>query len=353
MKNINKLASIGGFNSNYLIGTSQWLKWMKRQTIELGASSREISEGVVPGQRTEITQSRSRGYILEAYERGLPDVPRLSSAGRGWKDVLLRRHDKGSGATHIVGQTIHRVFVQISPDPVYVEHRLEGRKGNSWSGPAGCGVLPAGVPATWSFKGRSDFFSIGITCAVVEEVAADVFGPDTDKGRLTEGFAVPDPTLLHFARLFQAECENPGFGTPLYVDSLSRALALHLLRGYSSRSPRTISVPAAMPGWRLKRALDFIHAHLAEDLTLAQLAGVAGLGPTQFARAFRAAVGEPPYRYLTRLRVEHARHLLEHTRLPVTDIAFQCGFDQPGHFATMFRKMAGLTPLAYRKARTT
>ena len=78
-----------------------------------------------------------------------------------------------------------------------------------------------------------------------------------------------------------------------------------------------------------------------------------GLSPSHFARAFRAAMGEPPHRYLVRLRIKMARELLEHTRLPVIEVGLRCGFEQTTHFATMFRKMTGLSPRAYRAARCT
>ena len=106
-----------------------------------------------------------------------------------------------------------------------------------------------------------------------------------------------------------------------------------------------------MVGWRLQKAIDCIQANLAGDLPLSQLAAAAGFSPSHFARAFKAAVGEPPHRYMIRLRIERARHLLEHTRLPIIEVGYQCGFEQTTHFATMFRKVTGLSPRAYRAAR--
>ncbi len=76
-----------------------------------------------------------------------------------------------------------------------------------------------------------------------------------------------------------------------------------------------------------------------------------GLSPSHFARAFRGATGEAPHRYLIRLRVEAAGHLLEQTRLPIIDVGLRCGFTQASHFATTFRKATGLSPRAYRAAR--
>ena len=104
------------------------------------------------------------------------------------------------------------------------------------------------------------------------------------------------------------------------------------------------------PG-RVQRVIDHMRAHVDEALSLAQLAQVGGLSPSRFVSAFREATGQPPYRFLVRLRIEKARELLEHTDLSVIEVGLRCGFEQPSHFATMFRKATGLAPRAWRLER--
>ena len=96
-----------------------------------------------------------------------------------------------------------------------------------------------------------------------------------------------------------------------------------------------------------------MHANFAEDLSLDQLAHVSGVSASQFGRAFRAEVGQTPHHYLIKLRVDAACDLLEHTPLSVIEVALQCGFGQPSHFATTFRRTLGMTPREYRAARCT
>ncbi len=299
----------------------------------------------------EVTRNGIREYITDGSVRGVASTPILSSLGHRWQNILLHRYNETSGGNEIPSN-YHRVSVNLA-NPVYIERVLEGHKERRWSERGCCSVMPVEVPVIRTFKGRADYLAIYIDPHVVEEVAACVLDRDVGSIHLVDVLAVPDPALDRLARLFHAETERPSFGSRLYVDSLTRALGLHLLRRYSTQSPQMLSVASPASGWRVKRALEFMHANLAEDLNLAQLASVAGLGPTQFARTFRAATGEPPHRYLIRLRVDHARHLLEHTDFSVTDIAFRCGFEQSNHFTTMFRKVVGLTPRDYRKQRTT
>ena len=81
------------------------------------------------------------------------------------------------------------------------------------------------------------------------------------------------------------------------------------------------------------------------------MANVAGLSATHFGRAFRAATGMPPHKYLQDLRMERARALLETTKLSVTQIAFECGFEQGTSFATSFKKLVGVSPRMWRMER--
>jgi AraC-like DNA-binding protein len=100
---------------------------------------------------------------------------------------------------------------------------------------------------------------------------------------------------------------------------------------------------------RVEVARVYIADHLAEPLRVSQLARVVALSPSYLSRLFRAYVGEPPHRFLVRLRLEHAKDLLATTSLSVTSIASRVGFRSASHFVTTFRAHFGTTPGAYRR----
>lgn len=68
-----------------------------------------------------------------------------------------------------------------------------------------------------------------------------------------------------------------------------------------------------------------------------------------FKRDFKAAYAQPPGQWLHERRLQHGAHLLEHTGLPVTQIAFECGFQDLSHFSAAFKKTHRLSPSDYRK----
>jgi len=100
---------------------------------------------------------------------------------------------------------------------------------------------------------------------------------------------------------------------------------------------------------RVEAVRTYLHEHMAEPVTLATLSRVATLSPYYLIRVFKAHVGMPPHRYLTRLRVERARQLLEVSSLSVTQVAHRAGFGTVSHFSTVFRSHVGLSPTEYRR----
>jgi len=99
----------------------------------------------------------------------------------------------------------------------------------------------------------------------------------------------------------------------------------------------------------LRRARDTIDRDYAEKLAVADLAADAGYSLGQFIRAFCAAYGETPGKYLTRRRVERACELLRSVNLTVTEICMVVGFSSLGTFSRRFADIIGRSPSAYRE----
>lgn len=100
---------------------------------------------------------------------------------------------------------------------------------------------------------------------------------------------------------------------------------------------------------QLARAVEFIQEHLADDLARDDVARAAGLSPSHFSHLMRAKTGWSFTELVTRLRVDHACHLLAHTDLGVVQIALECGFGDQSYFSRVFRRRVGSTPRDYRR----
>ena len=95
---------------------------------------------------------------------------------------------------------------------------------------------------------------------------------------------------------------------------------------------------------RLLRAKDRMDAASHEEWPVRRLARVSGVSEAHFARSFKEAFGVPPHRYLLTRRLERAKTLLRDTDLPVTEIAFQAGWESLGTFGRTFRDVTGESP---------
>jgi transcriptional regulator GlxA family with amidase domain len=101
------------------------------------------------------------------------------------------------------------------------------------------------------------------------------------------------------------------------------------------------------PGVR-RRVHEFIEAHLEKSIALRELAGIARLSSSHFARAFRQSAGVSPHDYLMQRRVARAQDLLGSTDLALSEIAIACGFADQSHFSRRFKERLGITPSRYR-----
>lgn len=102
---------------------------------------------------------------------------------------------------------------------------------------------------------------------------------------------------------------------------------------------------------RMKKVLAYIRDHYGNAITLAELAGLAGMAPKYFCRAFSRMTGKTPIEYLNYYRVEQAGEQLLLTDRSITDIALGCGFNDMSYFSKTFSRYKGMSPSAYRKKR--
>ena len=108
-----------------------------------------------------------------------------------------------------------------------------------------------------------------------------------------------------------------------------------------------------LPGYKLRRVMEFIEAHLDQPMPLEQLAAAAAVSPFHFHRQFKRTTGMTPHQYIVRMRTERAKALLSGSDLPLAEVAAQSGFADQSHFTSTFRRTTSMTPRGYRNATST
>ena len=190
-----------------------------------------------------------------------------------------------------------------------------------------------------------------ITCALDPRLAAEV-GEDLGAPSMVEFRPIAnlrDDSLQGIVKLLAAEANSQGASGKLYADHLAHALALRF-RQLSGRvrDPKP-SQSGKMPTRILQRVLDRMRADLATNLDLHTIAAESGYSRTHFLRTFRASTGYSPHQWLTHLRIEEAKTLLQKASKSLIDVALDCGFSSHGHFSNTFRRIVGVAPREYRR----
>ncbi|MCQ4158605.1 AraC family transcriptional regulator [Roseomonas sp. GC11] len=107
--------------------------------------------------------------------------------------------------------------------------------------------------------------------------------------------------------------------------------------------------PATLAPWQAVKVLRHIEAHLAEALSVAELAALVGLSTGYFSRAFRASHALSPHAFILQRRLARAQTLMLASSRGLSEIALECGFcDQP-HLTKRFRGALGMSPAAWRR----
>lgn len=135
---------------------------------------------------------------------------------------------------------------------------------------------------------------------------------------------------------------------PLFLDSIEQALAQVLTRGYVVRDRSLLMYRGGLGPVRLRTIKEFVQAKMEDELTLIEMAQSVELSRAHFSRMFRKSTGETPHQFVLRLRIERAKEMLRMPAARVLDVAVACGFKTQQHFARVFRRICGASPMAYR-----
>ena len=176
-----------------------------------------------------------------------------------------------------------------------------------------------------------------------------------------------DPLVLQNAACLQARVEYANFmrkGNPRLI-SLAHALLeeyngkknvdvmigyLFVIIGSIVQELSANSKARAIETETFSRVLQYLSKHYTSKLTLESLGKTFGVSPCHLSRTFSQKLSCPFVRYLHLLRVEHAKHLLRHSRMSILEIAYDSGFSDQRTFHRVFKEQEGITPKEYRNS---
>jgi AraC family transcriptional regulator len=277
----------------------------------------------------------------------------LSSRELDWNGILVEQCQYTSSPEEAKSPALseHRLIFPLG-DPAPLIQKRDNRLQESILQKGDSILVPAGYPCSWRNPRKGIFppkqqLHIWLKPELIKQ-AAEASDIDIDRLDLVNCFGQQDSQLHQVAMLLLAELQTDGIMGRLCVESLTQVLVIRLLRHYSSFAKPITFENRNLTPTRLQQAIDYIHAHLDRDLTLAELANVVNISPTYFARLFKRATGISPHQYVIQQRVERAKEMLLKTDLAIADIALQVGFSTQSHLTRHFKHIIGVTPKQVR-----
>lgn len=177
---------------------------------------------------------------------------------------------------------------------------------------------------------------------------ATAAGLEADRLELVAGPCLTDPLVHQLGVSLAAALQAPQPADSLYVDTITQMLATQLVHRHSAQPVRATGRPSSLSPARYRQVEEYVQASLSQVITLEQLAAIACLSPYHFCRVFRQTTGLSPHQYVTAQRLDRARHLLQHSTLPIAQIARAVGYHSASHFARLFQRHTGGLPSQWR-----
>ncbi|WP_044335619.1 helix-turn-helix domain-containing protein [Sphingomonas hengshuiensis] len=264
---------------------------------------------------------------------GAQDSGTVLSSPDGSATILRRRYPAFEGP--IANGPHLRIGLSVSGSARLVQHVGGGRLEGSWRR----GAIVVTPPGGTGEASSSPVDMIGLALLPSHWNAA----ADMDWDAVSHRFHA-DPLLASVLTALCYEAEAHGASTAFFEHGVSL-----IVKRLADSAPPAADVRSARPlsAQRLARVRAYVDAHLGDDLSVTQMAAIAGMDPSGFTRALRARTGLAPYRWLTMLRMERAAALLA-AGASVMGAANAVGYANAGKFAAAFRRITGMPPSDWR-----
>ncbi|MBD2103873.1 AraC family transcriptional regulator [Leptolyngbya sp. FACHB-261] len=275
----------------------------------------------------------------------LPNQPVFTSQPQQWQGITVEQHCQPPSEIPDHCLPHHLIAIQTGP-AIKVENVVNGRFQSGYSVVGDLSVLPAHLPNWERWYGVAEYIVLRLEPELVTQA---IQSPETNHLEIIPQLRIRDPLMQQMGLALLTETKTGGPLSRLYAESMATALAVHLLRYYSASSPTIKDYTDGLPSLKLRQVIEYIHENLSQDLSLSELAALIKLSPNYFVSLFKRSTGLPPHQYVLHQRIERAKLLLAENQLSIIEICHRVGFQSHSHFTTVFRRLTGTTPKAYRE----
>ncbi|MGL4621281.1 MAG: helix-turn-helix domain-containing protein, partial [Chroococcidiopsis sp.] len=273
----------------------------------------------------------------------LPNQPLLSSKPKGWNGITVEYHH------HIANEIIspplaHHLITLNCGLPYRLVQQLDGQVYEGEVAKGNIILTPAKRATEYFWDREVDVLHLCLEPSLIAKMAVEVIEVDAARIEILNRFAAADLQVQQLGHLLLTELEAERLGNRLYAESLTNALAIHLIREYSTIKKTVRQYSGGLSKSKLQQAIAYIQEYLDQDLSLDEIAGEVNLSTYHFARLFKQSTNLAPHQYQIRCRVERAKGLLQAGEMTIADIAIQVGFYDQSHLSRHFKRIVGVSP---------
>jgi AraC family transcriptional regulator len=272
-----------------------------------------------------------------------------SSKQAGWKNIHLAHYQVPAIEFPETIGLQHLISLPSWKQPTEVEIVADGKRYLLQHDPNEINyieILPAHAPLRVRTSQAAETVHCYLEPTFLAHVAYESANPE--QVELMPRISTLDPLVCQIITALRTILETDATNSSFYAESMATALAAHFLRNYSTHQLTLQDFKGGLPKHKLKQALEYMNAHLSENVSLVALSDELQISQFHFCRLFKQSTGMTPHACLIQQRVERSKQLLKQKEYTMLDIALACGFANPSHFAKHFRQHTGISPKQFR-----
>lgn len=272
----------------------------------------------------------------------------FSNASLGWHGVIL---EKGS-SPHFYPDNVYTPYfyfaLALEQDLQWNAAIYDGMVALKTS-PGHIWINPPSTPFSHQIADPCYF----VILAVEEQTFLDSYSLNIKNKaiRFLNNYNVLDETIKGIIELFLLEARGGGKNGYLYLKNLLSLLSAHYIQNYSNYPDlQNKNFTHSKFDQQQINAVDaYIEKNIGSHISVDNLADLLGYSKFYFLREFKKVVGETPYQYLLKKRLEKAQMLLLLSNDNIVSVSDELGFTDQAHFTKLFKREFGVTPAQFQK----
>ena len=278
----------------------------------------------------------------------IPGELTLDSSGCRWEGVTLKGYNYAN--LHVAIPTMRDYMIVVyEGEPA----RMGRRSGGPWEyhhvEPGVVSLLTRAEQSEWAWSRPITVSHVYLSHDAITKVAGDIYDRNIADVKISDKVRAIDNFLPRVSHALRQELSGGEVGGRVMVETLRTQACVHVLRNFAQTRFREPKSSGTFTHAERRILTEYLAENLTRDVSLAEMAGVAGLSEFHFSRKFRAEFGCPPHRWLIEERVKLAGDLVKRRGLSLKEVAFRAGFADQSHMTRLFRRLYGMTPAEYRR----